>query len=372
MIIFSIIIGLIILHYSYLLSSLANKISAISLTSALQEEKQNGISIIIPFRNEGLHLEDSIKSLLKLSYSTECFEIIFINDHSSDNFIKLFAKYKGHANIRLIENDAIGKKSAVESGIKRASFDWILMTDADCLFDEKWLLSANYLINNSVSDLYVFAVYTPYEKGLLSKFQYYDSLSTLGFNLGYFSKTGKVLLASAANLLYRKKDFIELDPYSDNKEIQSGDDIFLLNKFKEAQLRIEVNFKKGTWVKTKANSSWMELIDQRVRWVKKMRTIKKDEAFNFGLYIFIIQLALLLSLASIFCNVSLALLFAVFLIAKAYNDYRLMRKLSLFEDINVKFGEIFFLEFIYMLFVPLLLIVSIFRKPLWKGRKITS
>ena len=370
MILFCIIIGLIILHYAYLLSSLSNKIPTLISSPNLQDGKQHGISIIIPFRNEALRMEDAIKSLQKLNYSPNCYEIIFVNDHSSDNFSALVEKHEDNDIIRWIDNDGKGKKSAVESGISRANFDWILSSDADCIFDPAWLESANYLINNSASDLFVLPVYTPYRKGLLNKFQYYDSLSTLGFNIGYYSKTGKVLLASAANLLYKRRDFIELDPYSNNKEIHSGDDIFILKKFKEAHRRIEVSFLRGTWVITKANSSWIDLIDQRVRWVKKMGSLKKDEAINFGLYIFIIQLALLLSLLSIFYHISFVLLFIIFLITKTYYDFKLMRGISHYRAIRVKFIDVFFLEFIYMLFVPLLLIVSIFRKPIWKGRKI--
>ena len=178
MILFCIIIGSIILHYAYLLSSLSNKIPTQISKPNLQDGKQHGISIIIPFRNEALRMEDAIKSLQELSYSPKCYEVIFINDHSSDNFSALVEKYEDNDKIRWIDNDGSGKKSAVESGVKRANFDWILSSDADCTFDPAWLECTNYLINNSESDLFVLPVYIACRKGLLNKFQYHDKNHT--------------------------------------------------------------------------------------------------------------------------------------------------------------------------------------------------
>ncbi|MFZ9848246.1 MAG: glycosyltransferase, partial [Flavobacteriales bacterium] len=50
----------------------------------VSEQKEIGVSIVVPFRNEEKNLPACIASLKKLDYPRDLYEIIFVNDHSTD------------------------------------------------------------------------------------------------------------------------------------------------------------------------------------------------------------------------------------------------------------------------------------------------
>mgnify|MGYP001219039172 FL=1 len=86
-------------------------------------------SIIIPFRNEEIGLEECIKSALKnLTSETE---IILIDDFSQDNSKKIAKKYLTN-NIKLISNKKnLGVSKSRNKALKIAKGDYIVFLDAD-------------------------------------------------------------------------------------------------------------------------------------------------------------------------------------------------------------------------------------------------
>lgn len=371
MLLIAILIGLLIIHYSWILGKITKGIVHHPKSSLNNKSNYNKITVLIPFRNESDVLLKTLTSISQLKYKHDDYEVIFINDHSTDNF-KLDQKFSSIENIKFIQNKGIGKKEAIKTGIKEANFDWILCSDADCIFNPLWLDSANQLIESIDSDLYILPVIISPRSSFIERFQYYDSLSTLGFNIGYNEWKGVVLLASGANLLYKKELFSSVDPYKGNEKISSGDDIFLLEEFRKKGCKIFLETDENLWVQSDAVSSLQKVIDQRVRWVKKMGHLKSKRSFFMGFYVLFIQLILWLSLAASFNFQWMILVFIGFIVVKTKADFNLMQKTASIKGLKVKSKEVFIYEFVYMLFVPFIVLISIFRNPEWKGRKISS
>ncbi len=89
------------------------------------------ISVIIPARNEEASLGACLESLV--SQSGVEFEIIVVNDHSTDRTREIAASFPG---VRVIEAGALpqgwtGKNNAVACGAREARSEWLLFTDAD-------------------------------------------------------------------------------------------------------------------------------------------------------------------------------------------------------------------------------------------------
>lgn len=87
-------------------------------------------SIIMPAYNAEKEIEKSIKSVLKQSFKD--YELIVVNDYSTDNTKEIVEKYK---NIKLI-NHKENKKAggARNTGIDIAKGDYIVFLDSDDLF----------------------------------------------------------------------------------------------------------------------------------------------------------------------------------------------------------------------------------------------
>lgn len=89
------------------------------------------VSIIVPARNEEANLKSCLDSLV--SQTGVSFEIIVVNDHSTDRTREIAESYAG---VRVVDAGPlptgwIGKNNAVTTGARAAKASWLLFTDAD-------------------------------------------------------------------------------------------------------------------------------------------------------------------------------------------------------------------------------------------------
>ena len=93
--------------------------------------KELAVSVIVPARNEEACLAACLESLA--AQTGVAFEIIVVDDHSTDRTRAIAASFPG---VRVIEAPPLtegwtGKNNAVTAGTRVASGEWLLFTDAD-------------------------------------------------------------------------------------------------------------------------------------------------------------------------------------------------------------------------------------------------
>ena len=94
------------------------------------------VSIVVPVFNGADIIEELLVSLLALSYPTDQYEIIVVDNGSTDNTRQVVEKYP----VKLLEEKEIqGPAAARNKGIRHAQGDIIAFTDADCVADSNWL-----------------------------------------------------------------------------------------------------------------------------------------------------------------------------------------------------------------------------------------
>ncbi len=96
------------------------------------------ISILTPFKNTGLFLREMINSVLTQSHHN--WQLILINDHSTDNS-KLIALEYAQKDIRVqvLDNQGSGIIQALQTGYKKATGDYITRMDSDDVMHEQKL-----------------------------------------------------------------------------------------------------------------------------------------------------------------------------------------------------------------------------------------
>lgn len=105
--------------------------------------KGNSFSVIIPLYNKEKSIRSTIDSVLNQSYPH--FELIIVNDGSTDNSLEVAASFKD-TRIRIINKPNGGVSSARNRGIHESKNDYIVFLDADDLWFSNCLEEFNYLI----------------------------------------------------------------------------------------------------------------------------------------------------------------------------------------------------------------------------------
>ena len=329
-------------------------------------------SIIVPFRDEIENLKHIYSDLLDLNFDEQRLEVIFIDDHSSDGSFEWLNKCDMPDNFKLLASSKMGKKQALIKAITIATGSFIVTTDADCKLNPLWIKSIDETIGSNNPKLLIQPVITKFNSSLVNQFQYYDSLSLLGINMAVYQIQKFPSLASGANLIFQKEAFNRFEPFKDNVHIASGDDMFMLKSFiKHDPNSITLNYTSENLVVTRSENSWIKLLKQRMRWAGKMKRFNNTTSFYLGLLSVTIQVILIVLFILSVWHQKIYLFLLIWLI-KSVVDYMFFRKTAQCVGQKVKLFNVFILEPVYMIFVPLIVILSLFKSPKWKGRKISD
>ena len=103
-------------------------------------------SIIVPIYNVGIYLEECIQSVLSQTYNN--FELILVNDGSTDESLDICKKYqKLSSRIIIIDKKNGGLVSARKAGAIRADGDYIINLDGDDFWvDNEFLYKLNQFL----------------------------------------------------------------------------------------------------------------------------------------------------------------------------------------------------------------------------------
>ena len=93
-------------------------------------------SIVIPLYNKELSISNTIQSVLDQTFQN--FEIVIVNDGSTDNSVKEVEEFDDKR-IRLIHQKNQGVSAARNRGIEEAKYEWVAFLDADDLWMKEHL-----------------------------------------------------------------------------------------------------------------------------------------------------------------------------------------------------------------------------------------
>ncbi|MFO8067182.1 MAG: glycosyltransferase [Bacteroidales bacterium] len=232
-------------------------------------------SVIIAARNEEQNIINCLKCLAVQNYPKEKFEVIIVDDHSTDMTAKLinnFIKKNKLTNFKYVKNNnkQQGKKSAITEGIKYSSGDIITTTDADCTMHPEWLNTICGYFNNDKTIMVLGPVCLT-AKSIFSKMQALEFNSLIGIT-GGSAALKEPVLANGANLSFRKYVFTKFDGYKTGLKYASGDDVFFLQqakRIKNKNIVFAKDYNASVFTKPKANIK--DFIKQRMRWAGKTK-----------------------------------------------------------------------------------------------------
>lgn len=137
-------------------------------------------SFVIPARNEGDYIEDTLKSLLQLKYDSEYFEIIVVVNGSSDTTLDIVKKYASkHPHISFFQSE-LGVSKAKNKGKENINHNskWVIFLDADTIVKPNFLKEFSIFVENSKDNITIgTSEVLPYKNDSLRAklwFKFYD------------------------------------------------------------------------------------------------------------------------------------------------------------------------------------------------------
>ena len=118
------------------------------------DKKEYEISVIMPCYNTEKYVEETLKSVLNQSFKN--YEIICLNDGSTDGTVQILNKYQElYSNIRVISNENHGVAYERNIGIQSSKGKYIYYMDSDDLIKENCLEALyNYAENDNLDVVY--------------------------------------------------------------------------------------------------------------------------------------------------------------------------------------------------------------------------
>lgn len=288
---------------------------------------QTRITVLVPARNEEKNILSCLGSLSRQSYPKELYEVIVIDDHSTDNTAALVKEMAATSPLQLacIQLSAAAreapvvrahKKFAIETGIKAARGALIVTSDADCLFEPDWLSTIAGFYESTGAKFIAAPVRingaSSHQHTLLFLLQTLDFITLQGITGASVSRRSHSM-CNGANLAYEKKTFEEVEGFRGIDKIPSGDDMLLMHKiYKKYPDKVFYLKSRPAIVSTHAEHTWQKFVNQRIRWASKASTYDDRRIFWVLLLVYMINL-----------------LFPVLLVASCWNRWYLLIALIL-------------------------------------------
>jgi len=225
------------------------------------------VSVVICARNEEDNLFKNLPLILEQDYPD--FEVIVVNDQSQDDSMHIIKAYqKKYTFIKYIELEKnkhrnFGKKLPLTVGIKGASKDYVIVTDADCQPKSKYWLQQ--LAQNLSPQKEIVLGYSPYEKskGFLNMLIRFDT-TTIAITYLSFAKTALAYMGVGRNMGYSRAKFYDVGGFKSHYHIASGDDdLFIKDAANRKNVAIELSPK--SFVYTQPKKTWQKWISQKQR-----------------------------------------------------------------------------------------------------------
>ena len=127
------------------------------------------LSIVVPVYNVEKYVRTCIESIFKQGLDEKCFEVIIVNDGSTDRSLEVITDIiSQHSNIVVINQENQGLSVARNNGIAAAKGEYILMPDSDDILIENSLAPLLEISTDTKADLVVADFFTMTNEKIIS------------------------------------------------------------------------------------------------------------------------------------------------------------------------------------------------------------
>lgn len=245
------------------------------------------VSVIICAKNEAKNLQKLLPSILEQKYAN--FEIILINDASTDATLSVMETFKNnHSHIKIVdvknaESFWGNKKYALTLGIKAATYNHLLFTDADCCIASKnWI---HEMAHSFLTKKTIVLGYGKYERKRNSFLNLLIRFETFNTAIQYFSyaKLKIPYMGVGRNLAYHRSEFYKTRGFIKHLNIRSGDDDLFVQEAANS-INTEICIDSDSFTTSVSPNSFKEWFRQKRRHISTASHYKFKFKFLLSLF----------------------------------------------------------------------------------------
>ncbi|MDJ1503253.1 glycosyltransferase [Xanthocytophaga agilis] len=338
------------------------------------------ISVIVVVRNEASNILNLLNSLSHQTYPKHLFSVYIVDDYSTDATVSLLKDFQSTSPFPLhileLKNysalDSINgnfKKKGIEWAISKSDGELIAMTDGDCLVPPNWLTTiARFQVQTNAQMICGAVTFT--EPTIFAKIQAVEFASLIGSGAATL-QMGIPTMCNAANLVFTRRAFIDVNGYKDTASTATGDDLFLMHKIHQVY-PTQVHFLKHpqTIVLTQPQPDLIAFYHQRKRWASKWHLYSDWRVSGIAIFIFVSSLSLLTSIPALFLNI-LPILFLIAGISLRWvSEWLFMGHILSFLKKRHLITWIFPIQWLYPIYIVFFGLTAQKKGYSWKGRKL--
>lgn len=190
-------------------------------------DKKPFCSIIIPSLNEELNIEECLKSLDQQSYPRDRYELVVVDNGSTDNTVDIAKKFAD----KVLSKEYSHVGGVRNFGVIQTSGDILISTDADCFVEDNWLQQGVELLQNNNKSVYGGGLKPRKSPVWIERFWL---LNDDGNSIQQHDLMGSCIFCW-------RDDFLKIGMFKE--DVTSGEDSDLSKRFKEEGYTVELNGK---------------------------------------------------------------------------------------------------------------------------------
>ena len=244
------------------------------------------VSIVVCAHDEVENLKELIPLLLEQDYPE--FEVIIVNDRSNDSTFDYLLEETGrHSRLRMVNvkdtpERVNGKKYGITLGIKAATHEWILLTDADCRpAGTAWIKSMSRYFTEKNQFVIGFSPYAV-KPGFLNLFIRFETILT-AIQYFAFGWLGNPYMGVGRNLAYRKSLFLEQKGFNNFLHVTGGDDDLFVNMYARGR-NTQLQLAPESQVYSLPQTTWRSFYEQKVRHLSVGQRYRFSHRLLLGLF----------------------------------------------------------------------------------------
>ena len=234
------------------------------------------LSLIVPAYNEEETIEMTIESALEVDYPKEKYDIIVVNDGSTDQTLEKVRKFEDNSQITIIDKENGGKGSALNEGVRESDSEAVACVDADSRLEED---SLKHMVSE-MGDEYegvasAMKVYQP--RNMLQKLQWVEYIVGI-FTRNIMGLLNAIHVTPGPLSVYKRDKLEEVGLFDEESLVEDQEICFRLQ---EEQYRI--GHSSHAEVYTVAPSTLEGFKNQRYRWYRgSLETILQYKHMMFN------------------------------------------------------------------------------------------